>query len=297
MRRSCATVRPAGGSRVAARPSRVSRSRAPRSCVPTPPRPAPISMARPMRRSTSAPTIAGCWWRARPMTGSASSMPFRGSSGWARGSRRPAGWASPRSRAPIEVLRICRDKMRNRGVTRARLIATEACRLARERRRLSGSGAARGRHRARNRRSRDRSAAGRDRLHAADRSAGARARSCSISAAAPRRSPISAARRPCRRGPPEPEMHGWVSLPVGVVTLAERHGGIDGDARDFRGDGRGGERSYRAVSRANTRPAGCLRHASARHVGHGDDHRRRASRSAGAMTAGASTAAGCWTMK
>lgn len=28
----------------------------------------------------------------------------------------------------IEVLGICRDKMRNRGVTRSRLIATEACR-------------------------------------------------------------------------------------------------------------------------------------------------------------------------
>ena len=30
----------------------------------------------------------------------------------------------------IEALSICRDKMRNRGVTRARLIATEACRSA-----------------------------------------------------------------------------------------------------------------------------------------------------------------------
>src|SRR5215813_15220571 len=30
----------------------------------------------------------------------------------------------------IEALAICRDKMKNRGVTRARLIATEACRAA-----------------------------------------------------------------------------------------------------------------------------------------------------------------------
>ncbi|MBZ0147193.1 MAG: Ppx/GppA family phosphatase, partial [Pseudorhodoplanes sp.] len=29
------------------------------------------------------------------------------------------------------------------------------------------------------------------------------------------------------RGPPPPDMRGWISLPVGVVTLAERHGGID----------------------------------------------------------------------
>src|SRR5262245_43683956 len=30
----------------------------------------------------------------------------------------------------VDALAICRDKMRNRGVTRARLIATEACRAA-----------------------------------------------------------------------------------------------------------------------------------------------------------------------
>ena len=34
----------------------------------------------------------------------------------------------------VEALGICRDKMKNRGVTRARLIATEACRSAGERR-------------------------------------------------------------------------------------------------------------------------------------------------------------------
>src|SRR4051794_12144212 len=30
----------------------------------------------------------------------------------------------------VDALAVCRDKMRNRGVTRARLIATEACRAA-----------------------------------------------------------------------------------------------------------------------------------------------------------------------
>ena len=30
---------------------------------------------------------------------------------------------------------------------------------------------------------------------------------------------------PTRRGPPLPKIKAWVSLPVGVVTLAERHGG------------------------------------------------------------------------
>src|SRR5947208_1174748 len=30
---------------------------------------------------------------------------------------------------------------------------------------------------------------------------------------------------PTRRGPPLPEIKAWASLPLGVVTLAERHGG------------------------------------------------------------------------
>ena len=34
----------------------------------------------------------------------------------------------------VEALLVCRDKMRARGVVRARLIATEACRARRERR-------------------------------------------------------------------------------------------------------------------------------------------------------------------
>jgi exopolyphosphatase/guanosine-5'-triphosphate,3'-diphosphate pyrophosphatase len=32
--------------------------------------------------------------------------------------------------------------------------------------------------------------------------------------------------QPARRGPPRPHIKSWVSLPVGVVTLAERHGGV-----------------------------------------------------------------------
>jgi exopolyphosphatase/guanosine-5'-triphosphate,3'-diphosphate pyrophosphatase len=31
---------------------------------------------------------------------------------------------------------------------------------------------------------------------------------------------------PSWRGPPPPTIRGWASLPVGVVTLAERHGGV-----------------------------------------------------------------------
>ena len=31
---------------------------------------------------------------------------------------------------------------------------------------------------------------------------------------------------PTRHGPPHPEIRAWVSIPIGVVTLAERHGGV-----------------------------------------------------------------------
>jgi exopolyphosphatase/guanosine-5'-triphosphate,3'-diphosphate pyrophosphatase len=31
---------------------------------------------------------------------------------------------------------------------------------------------------------------------------------------------------PILRGPPHPEIRAWISIPIGVVTLAERHGGI-----------------------------------------------------------------------
>ena len=96
----------------------------------------------------------------------------------------------------------------------------------RERRRVPRPHRRGGRPRARDHRPRDRGDAGRHRLHAADRSATPRASSCSTSAAAPPSWCGSAARAPARRGPPLPEIEAWVSLPVGVVTLAERHGGI-----------------------------------------------------------------------
>ena len=125
----------------------------------------------------------------------------------------------------IEVLRICRDKMRNRGVTRARLIATEACRLAengeafldqvREEVGIS--------------------------LEIVDRETEAmlaaigctplvdpEAEGAILFDIGGGSSEIASLGRPraSRRGPPEPAMRGWTSLPVGVVTLAERHGGI-----------------------------------------------------------------------
>ena len=72
----------------------------------------------------------------------------------------------------VDALRVCRAKMRNRGVTRSRLIATEACRAAGNGLRVPRAHPQRGRHRARDRRPRDRGAARRHRLHAAGRSGG-----------------------------------------------------------------------------------------------------------------------------
>src|SRR5712691_8995886 len=124
----------------------------------------------------------------------------------------------------VAALAICRDKMRNRGVTRARLIATEACRAA-------GNGI--------DFLARVRSEVGIE-LEIVDRQTEAllAATGCTplVDPAAHGvilfdigggsselvcldRSP------PSRHGPPLPKIRAWASLPVGVVTLAERHGG------------------------------------------------------------------------
>jgi exopolyphosphatase/guanosine-5'-triphosphate,3'-diphosphate pyrophosphatase len=124
----------------------------------------------------------------------------------------------------VEALAICRDKMRNRGVARAKLIATEACRTA-----MNGAEF----------RARIAEKVGLE-LEIIDRETEARlaATGCtplidpqadgvllfdigggSSELVRLERSP------PTRRGPPVPRIKAWVSLPVGVVTLAERHGG------------------------------------------------------------------------
>jgi exopolyphosphatase / guanosine-5'-triphosphate,3'-diphosphate pyrophosphatase len=125
----------------------------------------------------------------------------------------------------ISALSICRDKMKNRGVTRARLIATEACRAA------------------------ENGAAFRERiadvvgigLEIVDRETEAE---LAATGCTPLIDPRSGgvllfdigggscelvrlgSPAPIGRGPPLPQILAWVSFPVGVVTLAERHGGI-----------------------------------------------------------------------
>jgi exopolyphosphatase/guanosine-5'-triphosphate,3'-diphosphate pyrophosphatase len=124
----------------------------------------------------------------------------------------------------VEALRICRDKMRARGVTRARLIATEACRAAENgeefRRRIADEAGVE--------------------LEIVDSATEARlaaagctelfdpmARGVILFDIGGGSSELVRLGRPGagRRGPPEPDIIGWASLPVGVVTLAERYGG------------------------------------------------------------------------
>jgi exopolyphosphatase / guanosine-5'-triphosphate,3'-diphosphate pyrophosphatase len=132
----------------------------------------------------------------------------------------------------VDALRVCRAKMRNRGVTRSRLIATEACRSA-------GNGL--------EFLQRIRSEVGIE-LEIVDRETEARlaATGCTplVDPAADgvilfdigggsselvRLGPCS----PTRGGPPHPEIDAWISIPIGVVTLAERHGGVTVSRESF----------------------------------------------------------------
>jgi exopolyphosphatase/guanosine-5'-triphosphate,3'-diphosphate pyrophosphatase len=124
----------------------------------------------------------------------------------------------------VEALSVCRDKMRARGVMRARLIATEACRAAE-----NGEAF----------RARVAEQAGLE-LEIINSATEARlaATGCTelFDPAAPgvilfdigggSSELVRLGKRgACRHGPPEPDIVGWASLPVGVVTLAERYGG------------------------------------------------------------------------
>jgi exopolyphosphatase/guanosine-5'-triphosphate,3'-diphosphate pyrophosphatase len=124
----------------------------------------------------------------------------------------------------VEALQVCRDKMSARGVLRARLIATEACRAAE-----NGEAF----------RNRVAEQAGLE-LEIIDSATEARlaATGCTelFDPAASGvilfdigggSSELVRLGRPAtgRRGPPKPDIVGWASLPLGVVTLAERFGG------------------------------------------------------------------------
>jgi exopolyphosphatase / guanosine-5'-triphosphate,3'-diphosphate pyrophosphatase len=132
----------------------------------------------------------------------------------------------------VAALAVCRDKMRNRGVTRSRLIATEACRAAANGGEFLDI---------------IRQEVGID-LEIVDRETEA---DLAATGCTPLIDPAArgvllfdigggsselvslAQSAPVTRGPPEPVMRDWVSLPVGVVTLAERHGGVRVDRALF----------------------------------------------------------------
>lgn len=126
----------------------------------------------------------------------------------------------------LEALAVCRDKMRNRGVTRARLIATEACRFAENGEDFLV---------------RVREEVGIE-LEIVDRETEAllAATGCTplidpdaagvilfdIGGGSSELVKLTSAMDESR-GPPLPDLRSWISLPLGVVTLAERHGGIE----------------------------------------------------------------------
>src|SRR2546423_1844313 len=127
-----------------------------------------------------------------------------------------------------EALSICRDKMRNRSVTRARLIATEACRSA-------ANGA--------EFRERVQREVGLE-LEIVDRETEAELAAVGCT---PLMDPVAEGvilfdigggsseivrlgrNHPAVGGPPVPSIRGWASLPLGVVSLAERYGGVNVD--------------------------------------------------------------------
>jgi exopolyphosphatase/guanosine-5'-triphosphate,3'-diphosphate pyrophosphatase len=132
----------------------------------------------------------------------------------------------------VSALSVCRDKMRHRNAGRARLIATEACRAAE-----NGDAF----------RARILDEVGLD-LEIIDRQTEA---ALAATGCTPLIDPdtegvilfdigggsselVRLGRCVAtRRGPPKPTIEGWVSIPLGVVTLAERHGGHEVTAAMF----------------------------------------------------------------
>ena len=147
------------------------------------------------------------------------------------GVSRTGGLSEPAIERAVGALRICRDKMSARGTTRARLIATEACRAAAN---------------ADEFRARVDDELG-IRLEIIDRETEAllAATGCTplidSGASGAILLDIGGGSSEIVRldrmddGETKPRIRGWASLPVGVVTLAERHGGTEVTRASYRG--------------------------------------------------------------
>ncbi|MHB2169622.1 Ppx/GppA phosphatase family protein [Alsobacter sp. R-9] len=132
----------------------------------------------------------------------------------------------------IDALRVCRGKMQARGVTRSRLIATEACRAA-----VNGEAFI----------ARVRDETGLD-LEIVDRETEAHLAVAGCAGLADPQadgvllfdigggsSELVWLERPRGGARPSERVRTWTSLPVGVVTLAERHGGVEVTRASFEG--------------------------------------------------------------
>ena len=204
-------------------------------------------------------------------------MPSPASSVLARASSTSGRLSEAAIERAIAALAICRNKMKNRGVTRARLIATEACRAAEN---------------GEDFRARVADELGLD-LEVIDRETEA---TLAATGCTPLIDPQAEGvvlfdigggsselvrldrSHACRGGPPLPQIRGWISLPHGVVTLAERHGGHNVSREIY--ETMVAEVAALIAPFAREHGGDALaRHSHARHLGHGDHHRRRASRS------------------
>ncbi len=182
-------------------------------------------------------------------TASASSTPSPASSGSARASPPRAASARRRLRARSRRCRSAATRCSARGVVRARLIATEACRAAENGEAFRSPRRRAGRPRARDHRFGDRGAAGGDRLHRAVRSGGVGRHPVRYR----RRLVGAGAARPPGRRPARAAEAGHRRL--GVAAARRRHAGRTlRRHRGFAGDLRGhGAKRSRASSRNSPR--------------------------------------------
>ena len=178
----------------------------------------------------------------------------------------------------VVALSVCRDKMRDRGVSRARLIATEACRAAEN---GEAFRAASPRRSASNWRSSTAKPRRRWRRRAARRWSAPEAEGVVLFDIGGGSSELVLLGPTVRHsgGPASAKIEAWTSLPIGVVTLAERHGGVEVSPEIY--EAMVQEVAEHVTPFAEAQGGGEPRpRPYARHLGDRNDDRRRASAAA-----------------